>query len=81
MSDLDMTEHLAKLQAELWRHFFDATERTPRGPFFRIGDDKVHTLCIFAAVAQVVLPLVVEVGRLRAEVEQLQRESAERKGR
>ncbi len=57
-------------RSQLWADFMVATETdaSGRGPFLRVGDDKARVRCVFAAVARLVVPLVVEVARLRAEV-------------
>ena len=67
----------ALCRAQLWADFKAATETdaSGRGLFLRIGDDAARVRCVFAAVSRLVVPLVVEVARLRAEVADMKRRS------
>lgn len=62
---------LIKCEQQLWDNFVRATEADPRGVALRISDEGRRVRCVLRAVALLVVPLIVEVARLRTEVAEL----------
>lgn len=58
----------------LWERFVAATNRHPRGMFFRVGDEGIKMKILMVALSDLIAPLILEVESLRRKVKELEEE-------
>ena len=63
-----MSKEVEQVTNALWNAFVVATKSHPRGVFFRMHDEAIHTKMILMAIATVMAPMLLEVERLRRKV-------------
>lgn len=67
------TGEVNKVTNALWEKFVEATELSPRGFFFKYGDEGTKTKMLLYSLAHVLTPILLEVETLRQKVAELEK--------